>query len=164
VTPAIILSCVILATAAGAWLLRGSATSAPAVTPPKLVPLTTLEGLEFHPALSPDGEQVAFTWDPESRDDWDVHLKLVGSSEVRRLTSAPGVEHGLAWSPDGRQIGFLRSSPDATGGTAVFVLSPLTGAERRLAALEAAGSACPGPPTGSGWSRAGVLNRIPASF
>jgi Tol biopolymer transport system component len=148
VTPAIIVLCVILATGVGAWLWRGSSTSAPAVTPPKLVPLTTLEGLEFHPALSPDGEQVAFTWDPESRDDWDVHLKLVGSSEVRRLTSAPGVEHHLAWAPDGRQIGFLRSSPDGTGGTAVFVLSPVTGAERRLAALDGGASGLSWSPDG----------------
>ena len=93
-------------------------------TPPKLVPLTTLEGLEFDPALSPDGEQVAFTWDPESRDDWDIHLKLVGSSEVRRLRCwpnarrPPGATRDRADAPRGRDAADPFVSPD--GQTILF--------------------------------------------
>ena len=61
----------------------------PDLPPMRVVPLTSLNGEELWPTLSPDGDQVAFSWNGEKtstttapgRDDFDIYLKLVGSSD-----------------------------------------------------------------------------------
>jgi Tol biopolymer transport system component len=68
------------------------------------VPLTTLTGLEDNPTFSPDGEQVAFSWNGARQDNEDICVTLVGSSDARRLTSDPSADTHSTWSPDGRQI------------------------------------------------------------
>jgi len=57
--------------------------------PPQIVRLTTLAGTEDWPAFSPDGQQVAFAWDGDKRDNVDIYVTLVGSTNVRRLTMDP---------------------------------------------------------------------------
>ena len=97
--------------AAMTWLLRSPhRTEAP---PPRVVPLTSFPGFEQGPALSPDGNQVAFAWSGEKNDNWDVYLKFVGSSEIRRLTTDPLQDVFPRWSPDGRYIAFKRCQPAA---------------------------------------------------
>ena len=98
----------LLAMAAGAWLLLR-----PPPPPPRVVPLTSMRGIELGPSLSPDGEQVAFCWNGEKLDNFDIYLKMIGSSEVRRLTTDPAPDLAPSWSPDGRQIAFLRYQPQA---------------------------------------------------
>ena len=96
-------------------------------------PLTTLTGSENGPTFSPDGTQVAFAWDGEQRDNSDIYVKLVGSTEVRRLTTDPATDFAPQWSPDGKWIAYARSqsltahrlrlmSPlgDPTAGSATF--------------------------------------------
>jgi Tol biopolymer transport system component/DNA-binding winged helix-turn-helix (wHTH) protein len=119
-----------LLTAAAAWLIEVSRESNVRQVPPRLVPLTTMAGFETEPSLSPDGEQVAFTWDGEKRDNADIYVKFIDSAEVRRLTTDPGADVRAAWSPDGRQIAFVHYSPtDAT----IHVISALGGADRKVA-------------------------------
>ena len=48
----------------------------PSPTPVRAVPLTTYEGREQQPTLSPDGNSVAFAWDGENEDNWDIYIKL----------------------------------------------------------------------------------------
>jgi len=117
------------ATAAGlAWvwfLTRGGPEVA--VEP---VPVTTYPGAETGPTLSPDGTQVAFTWDGETHDNFDIYTKRIGSEIAQRLTTNPALDFGAAWSPDGRFIAFLRPlTPDTTG---VFLVSPGGGREQRI--------------------------------
>ena len=69
------------------WLLRRPSLTNP--RPVQVVPLTSLPGHELWPTFSPDGTQVAFEWDGEHSDNPDIYIKMVGSSEVRRLTSHP---------------------------------------------------------------------------
>jgi serine/threonine protein kinase/dipeptidyl aminopeptidase/acylaminoacyl peptidase len=114
----------LLAMAAGAWLLLR-----PPPPPPRVVPVTSLRGSELGPSLSPDGEQVAFAWNGEKLDNFDIYLKMIGSSEVRRLTTDPAHEASPSWSPDGRQIAFLRYEPR---GYAIRLVSPLGGSDRKL--------------------------------
>ena len=101
------------------------------------VALTSLTGWEFFPTFSPDGEQVAFSWNGTKQDNWDVYVTLVGSSDVRRLTSDLGEDARPTWSPDGRQIAFVRQRAD---DSTIHLVSPLGGAERRLGDFRGADS------------------------
>jgi Tol biopolymer transport system component/DNA-binding winged helix-turn-helix (wHTH) protein len=87
--------------------------SSPAV-PPALhsVPLTTFRGIEANPALSPDGNQVAFTWNGEKQDNFDIYVMPIPSGAPNRLTTSPAEDVSPAWSPDGKTIAFLRRLDD----------------------------------------------------
>src|SRR5438477_2601668 len=52
-------------------------------------PLTTYAGNEYEPALSPDGNQMAFTWDGPDRKNFDIYVRLVEGGDALRLTSDP---------------------------------------------------------------------------
>ena len=99
---------VIAATSAwlGVWGPRGREPPAPL----RPVPLTSDPGRELHPTFSPDGNQVAFAWDGENRENTDIWVKLVAGGRPLRLTTNPAVDSHLAWSPDGNQIAFHRRS------------------------------------------------------
>ena len=116
----------LLAIAAGAWLLQPLP-----LPPPRVVQVTSMRGLEAFPSLSPDGDQVAFLWSGEKLDNFDIYLKMIGSSEMRQLTTDPAPDRAPSWSPDGRQIAFVRSR--GPGGT-IHLVSPLggPGSDRKL--------------------------------
>src|SRR4030095_4427479 len=116
---------------AGAIVLAGGATyvlgpGAPAM---RVVPATTFSGIERDPALSPDAKQLAFSWNGEKEDNFDIYVKLVDTGTPLRLTTHAARDYGPAWSPDGRFVAFCRDGPD--GG--VFIVPALGGAERRVA-------------------------------
>ncbi|AMY09411.1 Transcriptional regulatory protein YycF [Luteitalea pratensis] len=116
-------------------LARRSEESPPLA--PRIVPLTTTAGSEVTPTLSPDGEQVAFSWDGERQDvgDRDIWLKIIGGGQdIRRLTSGPDDDVVPSWSPDGRQIAFLRKplGGSETAEAGVYVVSPLGGVPRKV--------------------------------
>jgi Tol biopolymer transport system component len=72
------------------------------------VPLTSFRGHEMNPALSPDGQSVAFTWNGEKQDNFDIHVMRLGSNALVRLTSDAADDVSPAWSPDGSSIAFIR--------------------------------------------------------
>ena len=119
----------------GMWLFwRAPAVNAP---PAKVVRLTTLAGTEDWPAFSPDGQQVAFGWEGEKRDNIDVYVTLVGSRNVRRLTTDPADDYAPSWSPDGLHVAFLRKA----GSVAyVHVTSALGGPDLKVSDFPVAGS------------------------
>ena len=82
---------VIVALAAGTYLtILRPGTLPPRENPqPIATPLTAYPGAENKPSLSPDGSQVAFTWDGPRQDNFDIYVKLVGPGEPMRLTTAP---------------------------------------------------------------------------
>jgi eukaryotic-like serine/threonine-protein kinase len=68
----------ILTLSAGAlWFVRSTAKTHEAVL--HAVPLTTYPGSQVQPTFSPDGNQVAFSWDGEKRDNPDIYVKLIGT-------------------------------------------------------------------------------------
>jgi Tol biopolymer transport system component len=115
--------------ALGWWLLSTRAPSAP-TAPPKFTSFTTDGGFKSDPALSPDGERVAYTWAGAADDNWDIYVKALGAgAEPLRLTEDPARDRAPAWSPDGRQIAFVRESDD---GIALYTVPSMGGQERRL--------------------------------
>ncbi|HYU35583.1 MAG TPA: DPP IV N-terminal domain-containing protein, partial [Thermoanaerobaculia bacterium] len=95
--------------------------------PMSVVPLTSLSGLERDPALSPDGNYLAFSWDGGGQ---DIYVQLIGAGTPLRLTTDPAVDQSPAWSPDGRYIAFIRSVTEGEQG--VFIVPALGGPERKL--------------------------------
>jgi Tol biopolymer transport system component len=116
----------LLIVAAGLWFrLKGGPPEVPLVA----VPLTSYAGDESWPTLSPDGTQVAFSWNGERQDKWDIYVKQIGVEPPFRLTSDAAMDYSPAWSPDGGFIAFLRElSPDKT----VIVLVPQRGGPERI--------------------------------
>lgn len=124
-----VISLVALFVAAGAlWYSRREAPP-PAIGRP--LPLTSFPGFEINPALSPDGKQVAFAWNGDKQDNFDIYLKQVGSNARLQLTKHPGEDLSPAWSPDGNTLAFLRRL-DSTRNE-LLLISALGGTERKLA-------------------------------
>ncbi len=105
--------------------------------PLTLTPLTSYPGVQDGASFSPDGNQIAFFWNGEHRDNWDIYVKAIGAEKPLRLTTNPADDQWPAWSPDGRQIAFLRKTET---GCAILTIPPLGGAERKLIDLEWKGS------------------------
>jgi Tol biopolymer transport system component len=125
---------------AGIWLR----VLEPGGPPPRVVPLTSYSGLEIQPALSPDGKQVAFSWNGEKEDNFDIYVKLVDAGTPLRLTTSPQPDFSPAWSADGRYIAFLRWSEAAVE---VYVIPALGGSEGKLTQTVAAPGAIGGQST-----------------
>jgi Tol biopolymer transport system component/DNA-binding winged helix-turn-helix (wHTH) protein len=110
----------------------------------RTIPLTSYPGNQITPAFSPDGKQVAFAWDGEMGDNFDIYVKLVNAGAALRLTTNPAPDAFPAWSPDGRYIAFCRNSSDLTGyggyapdfldlgHSEIRMVPALGGAERKL--------------------------------
>ncbi len=104
----------------------------PRLPPPaamKIGQLTSLNGLVIAPTFSPDGAQVAFSWNGEREDNYDIYVKTVGESGVTRLTTDLAADTLPVWSPDGKEIAFLRDH--SGGGTNVYSVLSTGGGERK---------------------------------
>lgn len=104
-----------------------------------VVPLTTFEGAKDYPALAPDGNRLAFSWQPSPRDAQHIYVKAVKSSEPRQLTFGPQEDVLPSWSPDGSSIAFCRRIPGQTGYdsranilSGIYIVPANGGAERRV--------------------------------
>ena len=95
------------------------------------VPLTTFRGMEVNPALSPDGNHVAFAWNGEKQDNFDIYVMSIPSGAPTRLTSDPAEDTSPVWSPDGHTIAFLRRLGDGHSG--LMLVSAVGGPEHKIA-------------------------------
>ena len=89
----------------GVYWMNRQRTSGPTRWVPE--PLTAYPGRESFPSFSPDGNLVAFCWNGEKQDNWDVYIKQIGMDSLRRLTSHPDTDFSPVFSPDGQYIAFL---------------------------------------------------------
>ncbi|HSB10445.1 MAG TPA: protein kinase [Blastocatellia bacterium] len=114
----------------GLWYSSLRPMPQPPRAPLQTTPLTSYVGIEFLPAFSPDGKQVAFVWNGEKGDNIDVYVKLVEAGTPHRLTTNPADDSFPAWSPDGSHIAFRRHTQESD---AVYLTPSLSGPERKLA-------------------------------
>ena len=114
-------------------------SSNPSLPPMKVFPFTSFSGRKFNPAFSPDGNQIAFSWDGPKGDNFDIYVKLINAGTPLRLTKDPGIDGRPTWSPDGRYIAFSRFSESEKG---IFIIPALGGTERKLYTPDWANESC----------------------
>ena len=93
--------------------------------------LTTYEGYERGATFSPDGSQLAFSWEDQARTGTDIWVVVPGAAEPTRITDHPDPEFSPAWSPDGSRIAFMRMPPRSQE-VEIWSISALGGDERKL--------------------------------
>ena len=104
------------------WFLPLGAPSAAAT-----LLVTTLQGEERDPALSPDGQAVAFAWEEDlsNGDNYNLYVKHLNAPTPVQLTASGADDRRPTWAPDGQALAFIRLYRGQCG---LFVM---TLAERR---------------------------------
>jgi len=97
--------------------------------PLRIVPFTSLPGMEAEPRFSPDGKFVAFACKGPAENDWDIYVKQVGRGEPLKLTTDPANDRSPVWSPDGSEIAFVRISGEVA---CIYAVPSMRGGERKL--------------------------------
>lgn len=92
-----------------------------------------------HPALSPDGDRIAFTYRG------DIWIVSSAGGTARRLTTDKAAEQSPVWSPDGKQVAF---SSNREGDFDVHIVAADGGEPRRLTRHSAADYATDWSPDG----------------
>jgi Tol biopolymer transport system component/DNA-binding winged helix-turn-helix (wHTH) protein len=96
---------------------------------PSVTPAVTNLGEKYSPSLSPDGQQLAFTWNRGTDSQFSIYVKLIGTEELLRLTKQAATDFNPVWSPDGRYIAFCRIQKGENG---IYIIPAIGGAERRV--------------------------------
>lgn len=107
---------------------------ATAIPPHRAVPFTSYVGGQYEPAFSPDGTKVAFVWDGEKQDNYDIYVKPLEGGSLLRITKDAAGDGSPAWSADGRSIAFIRYS-EKPGVSGVFIAPAFGGQERKVVAI-----------------------------
>lgn len=96
-------------------------------------PLTTMEGYEFSPALSPDGGYVTFMSQSIGSSSANIYVAEAGGANVMQLTDSENYDKSPAWSPDGTRVAFIRVFVDNENSRHDIIWKPvLGGPETRL--------------------------------
>jgi Tol biopolymer transport system component len=126
-----VLSLAFVGLMAARLLQNGNGTKAPLVRS-----LTAYHGFETGPSFSPDGTRLAFVWNGDQMDNFDIYVRMIDDSTSHRLTTSPATDYNPVWSPDGRAIAFLRWREGSRAD--IWVMPSLGGSERKI------GEATPG--------------------
>ncbi len=81
------------------------------------------------PAISPDGDKVAFCSNRSGS--WDIYIKSLDGGQAVQLTDNPAQELHPSWSPDGQQIVFSALG-EQSGQWEIVVIDAANPAKRRF--------------------------------
>ena len=116
------------------FLLLSNEEPADDLPPMRTVRITSYPGEEYYPALSPDGQSIAFTWNGPERDNFDIYTKKIDGGEPVRLTRSPFNDTQPEWSPDSQSIAFIREYPLNPLWTPkeIFIIPAVGGQEKSI--------------------------------
>jgi Tol biopolymer transport system component/DNA-binding winged helix-turn-helix (wHTH) protein len=117
-------------------------TAGTAATRTRTVPVTSFAGVMGDPIFSPDGKQIAFTWDGKDHKQSNIYTLPIGGDQPYQVTHfGPEAVH-LAWSPDGQTIAYSRChNHDGVIEGGIYAVPALAGPERKLTSI-LAGISC----------------------
>jgi Tol biopolymer transport system component/DNA-binding winged helix-turn-helix (wHTH) protein len=124
----IIMALMMMGILASVFLYRSQLLRSKAPEPSISLAVTSI-GEKYSPSLSPDGKQLAFSWNGGIGPYFSIYLKLIGTEEPLRLSKQESVDYNPVWSPDGRYIAFCRIQKGETG---IYIVPALGGAERKV--------------------------------
>jgi Tol biopolymer transport system component len=110
--------------------LSRSEPFSPPTTP---APLTSFEGFEVDPALSADGDHIAFAWDQGTGEPYQIYVQDIDEGGPKPITNGPAEARYPVWSPDGNEIAFLRRT--GLDDNELIIVRATGGAERRVTTL-----------------------------
>jgi Tol biopolymer transport system component/DNA-binding winged helix-turn-helix (wHTH) protein len=114
--------------------------------PAEPVPLTSSVGMEIHPAISSNGDRVAYASGDARGGSLDIWVTHRNDETSLRLTSGPEEDDFPSWSRDGSSIAFARTRNGPAGPETSICVVPSRGGEvRQLAST-------PGQVSGLSWS------------
>lgn len=93
------------------------------------IPITSYPGPEMYPALSPDGQRLAFSWQAPEASSMHLYVKPTQTETVLQLTNGPAHDLAPAWSSDGNTLAFFRHT-DST--KTLYTISALGGTPRKV--------------------------------
>ncbi len=101
------------------------------------------------PALSPDGQKVAFMSRREGN--WNIYVANIDGSELQQLTEDAAQDGLPTWSPDGNAIAFVS---DRGGIWAIWAMTPTGKGQSQLFAMEGSPDGAVGSDTfaSRGWA------------
>ena len=105
---------------------------AEAKTPPVPEPVFPSSGKDLLPAISPDGQQIAFVSDRSARPGvWWAELER---AESLRLIEGiiPVARYAPVWSADSQRLLMAGRSPDGSNATGIYEIAPASAQVRRL--------------------------------
>tara|TARA_R110002073_G_scaffold108336_8_gene243571 strand:+ start:4039 stop:6108 length:2070 start_codon:yes stop_codon:yes gene_type:complete len=78
---------------------------------------------EYYPAISRDGQFVAFASKSVENNNWGIYVKRLGTEPLISLSDSPATELRPVWSNDGSNVYFIRYEP---AGPTIYK-TPMTG-------------------------------------
>jgi TolB protein len=119
----------------GQLVFKGWGVTAPGLRvadlPLENLRVLTEAGTDTAPAISPDGQKVAFM---SRRDNnWEIYIVNIDGSELTRLTEDPAQDGLPTWSPDGNAIAYVS---DRGGAWGVWAMTPTGADQQQLFAME----------------------------
>ena len=107
------------------------------------IPVTSFAGSEITPSFSPNAERVAFAWDGERQNNFDVYIKEINAGtkgitagHLTRVTNDSHPDLSPVWSPDGRSIAFVRVVSESRAE--IMIVSTIAATpERSVASISA---------------------------
>ena len=122
------LAAAVIILGSGAMLLTRRAGNGLDLALTKTTRLTSAQGLEILPAISPDGQFLAYVADKV--DGAEIFLQPTDGGRAVNITdSLPGAQFSPAWAPDGRRLMFVSIEQN---GASIVTMPPTGGDIRRL--------------------------------
>ncbi len=113
---------------------------------PRVRQLTAYPGYETHPAVSPGGGRLAFSWDGGEGGNIDVYWRRIEGGTPVRLSPDAARDDNPKWAPDGERLSYVRTGEK---GCDLMLATVATGEVSRLAGCREAAIS---PPV---WARDG---------